>query len=80
MIGPYLADLDGTKLQLFHLKDFSLHQTFEVLDKEDQYSAKIQIINEDVLAIFGTEKFVLVSVVEEKVIGMAKVDGYIEAS
>lgn len=54
VIGSYLADLDGTSLQLFNIKDFSLHKSFEVLDKEDQYSAKMYIINDKYLSIFGT--------------------------
>ena len=51
-----------------------------MLEKEDQYSAKISIIDDRVLVIFGTEKFVIVDVEEQKVIEVAKVDGFIEAA
>ena len=78
VLGPYLLDLDGINLQVFFMKDYSLCKVFPVLEKEDQYSAKMFVLGKKTTVIFGTETIVLVDIEEGSILEKMKVGTYIE--
>lgn len=78
IIGPYLADLDSTYLQLFNLDGFSLACRMEILTKEDQYCAQMTVASPKILVIFGMDKLIVFNVEEKAIVETIKISYYIE--
>lgn len=61
MVGPYLLDIDGTQLFVYHLEDLTFRTSIEVLCKDDIFCAKMRALNDNHVAIFGMYNFSVVS-------------------
>lgn len=60
-VGPYLLDMDGTHLFIYHLEDLTLQKSIEVITKEDIFTTKIRAINDTHVIIFGMYSFWVIS-------------------
>lgn len=79
-MGNNIVDLDGTYLQFFDLTSRQCIHSTKVLQKGDQYCAKLSSISENILIIFGVSRIIVFDIKDFKLVQEIEVDGFIENS
>ena len=78
VVGSKLADLDGTFLQFFNINDHTFVHSREVLQKVDQYCARLTALSPSLIVIFGASRFLVFDIEAYKVVQEVPVEGFIE--
>ncbi len=76
--SKYLVDLDGTSLFFFDWEKFALKNTLEVLAKSDQFCAKLRVLNENFIVVFGMNKFTVIDPLTFKITAEVAIEYMIE--
>jgi len=72
-----LLDIDGTLLFIYELNGIVFKKSIEVLNKDEQFCAKIKAVNNKHVVVFGMYKFSIVSIEEFKVIETVEIPAMI---
>lgn len=67
IIGDKLLDIEGTNLLFFSNEKFSMEKEIPLLNKEDQYCAKLRKLSDNLAVVFGMTTFHVVNAKESKV-------------
>lgn len=78
IIGDKLLDIEGTNLLIFSNEKFSIEKEIPLLNKEDQYCARLRKLNENFAVVFGMTSFHVINVKESKVICSHNLESIIE--
>lgn len=78
MVGELLVDVDGTNLFFYQLEGMNFKDSVEVLNKDEQFCAKIRCFNNDFLAVFGLYRVVSVSLKDKRIVDSVEIPTMIE--
>jgi hypothetical protein len=78
VVGDHLVDIDGTRVFLYEVDGMVFQDSIQVLNKDEQFCAKVRPINNQYLAVFGLYRVVSVSLKERKVVDDVEIPTMIE--
>jgi len=68
VVGELLVDVDCTNIFFYQLEGMNFKDSVEVLNKDEQFCAKIRCFNNDFLAVFGLYRVVSVSLKDKRIV------------